>query len=155
MKGTIVELLRQARETELADLARRDSRAMRHLVGRLYDPDEAIRTRAARALGHGAMEHERLGLELVRRFVWGLNDESATNGVYGIPAIGEIGRRCPEMIAPFVPVLASFLWDDGLRPELMKALARIAPAAPETVGAQLDLVRRHLRESEPAELESG
>ena len=86
------ELLRQGRETELAERAAGDARVVRPLLARLYDPDDTIRGGAARVLGHAAAAHPDLGREVTRRLVWGLNDESATNGVYGVPALGQIGR---------------------------------------------------------------
>ncbi len=66
-------------------------RAIRFLQGRLWDPDDEIRSRAAEALGAAAAAHPELGRELLRRALWALNDESATNGAYMLPAIGEIG----------------------------------------------------------------
>ena len=47
-------MLQQGRETELRDRAVADSRIVRPLLARLYDPDHTIRERAARVLGHAA-----------------------------------------------------------------------------------------------------
>ena len=85
------ELLRQGQETELRDRVVADPRLIRPLLARLYDPEDQVRDRAARVLGHAAAAHPELGREVARRLIWGLNDESATNGVYGIPALGQIG----------------------------------------------------------------
>jgi hypothetical protein len=70
--------------------------------------------------------------------MWALNDESATNGVYGVPALGEIGLRDPEMLAPYVPALVSMTVDSGLRLELLHALTAIAGPAPHLVACHLD-----------------
>ena len=70
----------------------------------------------------------------MRRALWALNDESATNGAAMLPAIGEIGRRAPDLVAPFVGPMAAYLWDEGLRPGILRALCRIADVAPELVG---------------------
>jgi hypothetical protein len=107
-------------------------------MGRLWDPDPQIRRRAAEAIGRTAAAHPELGREMIRRLMWALNDESATNGVYGIPALGEIGHRCPELMASFVPALVSKAWDEGIQLELLKALGRIAESDPETIGRELD-----------------
>ena len=50
-----------------------------------------------------------------------------------LPAIGEIGRRSPEIVAPFVGPMTAYLWDDGLRLGILEALCRIAEAAPELI----------------------
>jgi hypothetical protein len=47
-----------------------------------------------------------------------------------LPAIGEIGRRSPDLVAPFVGPMSAYLWDDGLRPGILRALCRIAEVAP-------------------------
>ncbi len=131
----------------MAELAIADPRALRPLMGRLWDSDPRIRRRAAGAIGRSAAAHPALGLEMVRRLMWALNDEAATNGVYGIAALGEIGRRCPEMIAPFVPALVSMASDGGIRLELLNALVRVAEADRRLVGRQLDRLEALVDES--------
>jgi len=144
-------LLRQGREQTLTELALADSRALRPLVGRLWDSDPTIRRRAARVLGEAATMHEGLGLEIIRRLVWALNDESGTNGVYGIPALGEIGRRAPGLLAAHVPVLVSICDDDGLRLEVLRALVAIAESAPELVAGELQRLKPWVDDARPEE----
>jgi len=133
LKGRVMELLRVGDEQTLGALATRDPGVSRLLLGRLWDPDQALRHRAARALGVASGAHPEMGVELLRRLMWALNDESATNGLHGIPAIAEIGFNNPELVAPFVEPLASLSWDDGLRSEIIRALTRIAETAPEEI----------------------
>ena len=137
-----MELLLAHDAVSLERLAAEEPRALRPLVGRLWDEDRARRRLAARALAAGAAAHPGLGTEIVRRLLWALNDEAATNGVYGVAALGEIGARCPQLIAPFVGPLASWARDDGLRSEILRALQRIAEASPEPVRPHLADLRR-------------
>jgi hypothetical protein len=130
LKERVMELMRCTDGDGLEQLACAEPRAARHLLGRLWDVDEATRALAARGLGASAEAHPEIGVDLIRRLMWALNDESATNGVYGVAALGEIGRRSPGLFAPFVGPLASYLWDDGLRPEILKALDRIVERHP-------------------------
>ncbi len=83
--------------------------------------------------------------------MWALNDESATNGLYGIPAVAEIGYNDAELVAPFIAPLASLSWDDGLRWEIMRALTRIAEAAPEAVRSVCTIVAEHVDFEDPGE----
>lgn len=131
------KLLQQAREEALAELTAANPRALRPLVGRLWDPDPEIRRRAARAVGRAAAAHPSQGEDLIRRLFWTLNDESATNGVYAIPALGEIGRRSPELLAPHVAPMVALAWDDGIRLELLRALRAVAESAPDLIVDQL------------------
>jgi len=80
LKQEFRELLRQGREEEAVRLVTADARAVRLVVGRLWDPDAEIRRRAARTVGRAAASHPEVGLDVVRRLMWSLNDESATNG---------------------------------------------------------------------------
>lgn len=147
----MMDLLRAGDERALNDVAVNEPQAVRFLLGRLWDPDEAIQRRAARTIGVAAASHPEIGVDLLRRFMWGINDESATNGVCGIPAIGEIGFQSPEIAAPFVAPLASVAWDDGLRLEIIRALSRIAEAAPELVKPTCGMVLEHARYEDPEE----
>lgn len=151
LNSEVRELLRQGREDAVAELVVADRRALRPLMGRLWDPDHEIRQRAARAVGHAASVHSDLGLEAIRRLMWALNDESATNGVHAIPALGEIGRAAPELIAPYVSALVSMSWDSGIRLELLRALTAIARTAPLLVAEHLPRLSRSIDESRPDE----
>jgi hypothetical protein len=154
LRHEVMELLRGGREDELMELVSGEPRALRHLLARLYDAESAVRRRAARAIGQGSAAHRELGLEIVRRLLWALNDESATNGVYGIPALGEIGRRAPELLAPFVSSLVAAAHDEGLRVAVMEALAAVAESAPELVRPHLGTLERLTVSSRPEEVET-
>ena len=152
LKQEVRELLQQGREEALAELAASRPAAVRPLVGRLWDRDTLIRRRAASALGRTAATNPEVGLEIIRRLMWGLNDESATNGVYGLPALGEIGRHAPELFSPFVPALAAMAWDDGLRLELLRALEAVAESSPDSVRPHLEALADRIDSGRPDEV---
>jgi len=145
------ELLQQGRETELVGRVVADARIVRPLLARLYDPSNPIRDRAARVLGHAAAAHPELGREVARRLLWALNDESATNGVYGIAALGQIGRQAPDLVAPHVSALARMAWDHGLRLAILAALAEVARSSPGLVAPELGAIEPHVDASRPGE----
>jgi hypothetical protein len=133
LKEEMMELLRQGDSEGLERVVEENPAAIRFLQGRLWDADPEIRNRAAIALGMAAAAHPDLGREILRRALWALNDESAMNGKYVLPAIGEIGRRSPDLVAPFVGPMTSYLWDGGLRPGILDALCRMAGDAPDLI----------------------
>jgi hypothetical protein len=133
LKEEVMELLRQGYSEGLERMVVETPAAVRFLQGRLWDLDPEIRSRAAIALGAAADAHPDLGRELLRRALWAINDESATNGGPMLPMVGEIGRRSPDLVAPFVGPMTAYLWDEGLRPEILDALRRIAETAPELI----------------------
>jgi hypothetical protein len=144
LKEEVMEALRTGDTRRFERLADQDPRIGRHLLGRLWDPDESIRRQAAVGIGIVAAEHPELGIELLRRLMWALNDEAGTYGVHGVAAIGEIGRRDPSLVAPFVGPMASYAWDDSLRVEILRSLVRIAEAAPHLVRPYLGDLRRQV-----------
>jgi hypothetical protein len=148
-----MEVLRADDTTRIELIAASDRRAMRHLLGRLWDSDGGLRRAASIGVGAAAAAHPDLGLDIVRRLMWALNDESGMNGIFGIAALGEIGARDPELIEPFVGPLASYSWDDGLRLEILKALVRIASTAPRIVAPHLHRLERHLEPENQEEIE--
>jgi len=128
-----MELLRHGDLEGLERTVVENPLAVRFLQGRLWDVDPEIRNSAAIALGAAAAAHPELGREVLRRALWALNDEAATNGAPMLPAIGEIGWRSPEIVAPFIGPMTAYLWDDGLRLGILQALCRISEVAPELV----------------------
>ena len=136
-----MELLRRGDGAGLERLVTERAATVRHLQGRLWDPDESIRRQAATALAAAAAAHPELGRDLLRRLLWALNDESATNGRYAVPALAEVGVRCPTLIEPFVGSMVRLLEDDGLRPALFEALQRIGRVAPGVVARYRGLIR--------------
>jgi HEAT repeat protein len=144
LKETVMELLRAGDGEGLRRLASDDRRTLRHLMGRLWDPDVDLRRRTAEAIGDVADSHPDLGREALRRMMWSLTDEAATNGRYAVPVLAAVAVRDPDLAAPFVGPVASLLWDRGLRPEIVAALERIRDHRPELVDQVGDVVRRHL-----------
>jgi HEAT repeat protein len=156
LKETVMELLERGDSVGLERMVAAEPRAVQPLQGRLWDPDPDVRRLAARALGAAAAAHPPLGKELLRRAMWALNDEAATNGAPMLPMIGEIGFRAPELVAPFVAPMASYLWDEGLQAGILEALTRISEVAPELVvevREQLLMIERTGDSGEQASLE--
>ena len=128
-----MELLRTGDMQGLDALVAERPVAVRHVLGRLWDSDPGVRERAAYAVGLAAGHHQELGLELMRRFAWALNDESASNGVNVIPAMAAIAIRVPEIAKPFVGQLVGALQDPGRSQAAQSARELIRRERPELV----------------------
>jgi hypothetical protein len=93
-------------------------RATRYLVGRLCSADPTEKWRAVHALGDLARDPSLMPAEqledLLRRFLWALNDESGAVP-FGIPeAMAEVLAARPDLHATYIPVLGSCLDSDDL-----------------------------------------
>jgi HEAT repeat protein len=82
------------------------------------------------ALGHLAGVHPELAQPLVKRLYWSLNDESGGIGWMSAPALGEIGRRAPQLISQCVRPLVRYLDEPFLLAGALWAIGRLAPAYP-------------------------
>ena len=107
-----------------------DRGVVRALVSLLCDPDERVRWRAVSALGHLAGAQPDLVQPLVTRLYWSLNDESGGIGWMSAPALGEIGRRAPQLISQCVRPLVRYLDEPFLLAGALWAIGRLAPAYP-------------------------
>jgi len=130
----------EADPRELEDLPVRP--VINALLGALAHPDPERKFRAVEALGRvvaaWAQEQPERAREIVKRLVWGLNEESGAVG-FGLPeALGEIMARQPDLARQFVNLLISYLDPAGNHldfPPLQKgvvwALGRVARAWPD------------------------
>jgi hypothetical protein len=82
------------------------------------------------ALGHLAGAHPELAQPLVTRLYWSLNDESGGIGWMSAPALGEIGRRAPQLLRECVRPLVRYLDEPFLLAGALWAIGRLAPAYP-------------------------
>lgn len=126
-----MELLRQNRPGVAAELAAGARGGVRVLTARLWDRDEQVRLAAAEAIAHLSAHSPAKLQEVMRRFVWALNDESGTNGGATLIAMQAVARHAPEVLAPFLGALVAILDDDGLRPEIVSVLENVERTAPD------------------------
>jgi hypothetical protein len=92
------------------------ARTLRYLSGRLYSEDADIKWKAVRALGALAADpvllNEEKLTELLRRYLWSLNDESGAVP-FGVPeAIGEILANRPSLQDVFLPLICAMTQED-------------------------------------------
>ncbi len=127
----------EGRSEELAELATRERKAVRHLMGLSYEQDPEVRARAAAALGVAALHHTKLMESNVRRLVWAMNDESGTNALTAPEVLLAIARSNPRLLLPVVPDLARLATDEGLREGLAATLEVVREACPGEVGPLL------------------
>jgi HEAT repeat protein len=129
LRRVVRDQLGRAAFDEVVALAGEPS-LVRTLVSLLYDPDELLRWRAVSAIGALAGVKPEQVRPLVTRLLWTLNDESGGIGWTSAPALGEIGRNAPALLASCVRVVVHYLEDRGLLPGVLWAIGRLAPAFP-------------------------
>lgn len=139
----------------------RPARVLRYLVGRLPSADEDEKLRAVWGIGtvvaDATLVSPERALDLARRLVWALRDESGAVP-FGVPeALGELLARRPELREAFLPLLCAFLSDPDMvqtgpiERGVLWAIARLGPAVPPACPETLAVVARIAREHEDPE----
>ncbi len=139
-----MELLRSGRVDEAAALAAASSRARHFLARRLWDADRAVASRSAAALGTLAARDPERGRELIRRFLWALNDESATNAGPVLLALAAMAERAPELVRPYAGALVPLLEDEELAAATVEVFERLVSALPEAAAELAEAVQARL-----------
>jgi hypothetical protein len=141
----------------LACAQRRPANVLRYVAGRLYSADEREKWRAVETIGHLVEAPDlvlpRQLVELLRRFVWALNDESGAVPFGIAEAMGEVLFRRPDLQGEFLPILCSTLTEDSMNQTgpiergVIWALGRVGPPACSCQGVTDALAR--IRDSHP------
>jgi AraC family transcriptional regulator of adaptative response/methylated-DNA-[protein]-cysteine methyltransferase len=126
---------------------------VRQLTRRTYVNDGLLFWRAVEAIGIAAetIETQQPGYaaELVRRYLWSLNEESGGTAWNASEIIGSIMAHCPKQCGHFHWQLAQLIEDESLNRGALWGLARLALAAPEKVAPVAELVLPLLKSSDP------
>jgi hypothetical protein len=131
---------------ELEELVESEPRAIRYFVGMSYHSDPEIRKTATRGVALAARHHPKLVQDIIRRLVWAMNDESATNALTAPEVLQAIADERPELLLPMVPDLTRLAADPGLQEGLAKTLRTVASRCPGKVGKSFSKSLNECRE---------
>ncbi|MCG6881749.1 MAG: HEAT repeat domain-containing protein [Deltaproteobacteria bacterium] len=153
-KARMLEILyRSDADAGLLELGRYPTkRIVNALLPLLYNQDEIIKWRAVTFMGifmaDLAEEDMEAARNVMRRFMWNLNDESGGIGWGSPEAMGEILARHEGLAAEYAVILFSYADKDGnylelpmLQRGLLWGIARFSEAAPQVVrGSKLQFL---------------
>ncbi|MDT8378777.1 MAG: hypothetical protein RQ739_07785 [Desulfotignum sp.] len=153
------------RQTALERLARiPDDQLKGHLFFYLYNQDTLIRFRSVTAMGQlgsrMADNHMEKARDLMRRFMWNLNDESGGIGWGSAEAMGEVLSRHPGLAAEFDSVLfsfldpvANFIDNPQLQQGILWGIGTYAETAPDQITSyRASLIFPFLAEKDPVKI---
>lgn len=153
MRGRMREMLAQGDIDGVVDTVEGSPRELRRLTPRLWDDDAPVREAAAAAIAEIARRRPSQGRDLVRRFVWAMNEESGTNGAAVLPALAAIARTDASVLDGQLGCIVTRLRDGNLRPGLLGVLAVVATASPALVAPLVADVRALVADPSPDEEE--
>lgn len=126
---------------EVRRMLTQSSGSLRVLLSGLHHPDKTALARVLHGFRIAAqvLAPERL-LDLLRRLMWLLNEESGNNCPAAALAIAEIATVAPDAVAPHLPVLRVYANDPSsrMRDCITQALARIDAITPTSASEAAD-----------------
>jgi len=159
LKKEIKSLLKENNSQEtvktLKEKNHNNDKVLNPLISLLYDPDEAIKHKAAEAIGILNSEKYEPDTEktriLMRRLMWSLNEESGGIGWGAVEAMAETAVHNKTVFDEFYKIIISYIDPDSgsfldhkeLHPGIVWAIGRMLKAYPET-GAYAEYVLKDL-----------
>jgi len=133
---SVVELVENNDFEALKELLKKNPRKTRKLIARLHETDRQKLNSVLKGFQVVAetLEREKL-LDIVRRLMWMLNEESGNNCPNAALALAHIAQKDPQAIAPHLPVLKVYSEDPSsqMREPVRWAIAMIKMALTKTV----------------------
>ena len=114
LREQVAGLLREKKYETVLELARKDRRTVRIMMGLLYHDEELVRWRTVTMFGHLAAAEPGMVRPFIVRLLWSLSEESSIVGWGSAQALGEIARRNPGISKEAVRVVVHYPDDEEL-----------------------------------------
>ncbi len=137
MQMQIKEAVQNGDLEGIDSLVSKNVRTVRFLVGMSYQPDEKIRKTAASGIAIAGRYHKKMVKRVVRRLLWAMNEESATNAANAPEVILALAKEEPELLLHVLPEIVSLAADDGLKQGLVEAAYILKEKYPDKIGKSL------------------
>lgn len=136
---------------KLLKAAGQDKKIIR-ILQRLLCSDDQTRLRSAEFIGRAAAIIARTDpgsvTVLLQNLFGSLGDTGSANRG-ALDAIGEIIGNCPDVFIGYMPALYHFLEESDKRPQVVRALARIAQTRPDLVSKTIFRLLPYLQDPDP------
>lgn len=148
IREEVNNLLKEMRYQELVARVLENPGTLRYLFRLLYHPYGLARWRAIEGLGYitETMQQQNPDavLEIIRRLLWSMNDESGTTGWSAPEAIGEIICRNPEEYKEFISIVVTASEEEIFHRGIAWTLGRIGSLRPDLVQEFVPLLKEFL-----------
>ncbi|MCL5056517.1 MAG: HEAT repeat domain-containing protein [Actinobacteria bacterium] len=150
-KKEIEEIVASYHVGQLLKAAGQDKKIIR-ILQRLLCSDDLTRLRSAEFIGRAAAIIARTDPGTVTVLLQNLFGSLADTGSANrgaLDAIGEIIGGCPNVFIGYMPALYHFLEESDKRPQVVRALARIAETRPDLVNKTVFRLLPYLQDPDP------
>ena len=152
-KAVVRNILKSRDRTAFLDWALNKGNFAGTLTSLLFDSDDLISFRAIEAFGWISAKKAETDLEsvreIIRRMLWGMNDESGICLWRAPEVIGEILVNVPELIPEYANILAEHMNEEPFERGTYSAMARVARIKPGVYSAYSGELRKSLGNKDP------
>lgn len=132
---------------EVERLTAKSPRALRYLVGLMYQPDENIRKMGAEGIARAARHQPDMVKKIIQRVVWAMNVESNTYAPQAPDVLLAVADENPDLLLPVAGDLIRLSADTSLNQGVCDTLRRIAERCPGKLGRELTRsLNEHLKQ---------
>lgn len=137
----------------IAELAKKDRRAMSALVRYSYDKGSVESWRAIKAIGMATKaiidkEYDFVR-ETVRKLIWSIMEESGAIGWSAPEMLGEISAADPKKLHDIIPIIPSYYDEIFFRAGVMYSMSRLSDEVPDEIKKQKEFVKKSLTDENP------
>ena len=138
LKTRTLDLVKQRDFYELTILVSNNKRALKYFYSILYEPDAINKWNCIDAFGYLAKELADSDVEffreIIRRFIWMMNEEGGNSNWSAPEAIGEIIYNQPKLYGHFAPIMITAAIDEEIfQKGMLWAIARFGGVIPNEV----------------------
>ncbi|MCP4599464.1 MAG: hypothetical protein GY847_02825 [Proteobacteria bacterium] len=146
LRDDILEAVRQDRLDDLEALVSNKPRAVRYLMGLMYESEEKVRKTAARGIAIASRYHQKIVERIISGIVSSMSKDSGTNAVTAPEILRAIADERPELLLPVSSELVRLTADTSLEQGLCDTLRTVVNRCPGKVSQSLSKVlNEHVR----------
>ncbi len=116
----------------------KDKKAIRYLMGMIYDPNKEKLEMASLGIARAAKHHPEFVKKMLDRLLWAMDANSGTNALVVPVVLKAIANERPELLVPIVPDLGRIAaTDTSLHDGIYDTVRIVIERCPGKVGQKL------------------
>lgn len=137
LRGRVRDAVAKNDLKEIEEIVKKEPKAVRYLMGLMYELDDSVRKTAADGIAFSTKYHPKLAKTIINRLIWAMNNDAGSNSLYAPEVLRAIAEVRPEFLLPVVPDIVRSASDTSLYQGLYDTLRRVADKCPGKVGKSL------------------
>ena len=118
----------------IEEIVKKEPRAVRYLMGLMYELDDSVRKIAAEGIALSSKHHPKLAKNVINRLIWAMNNDAGANSPFAPEVLKAIAGVKPELLLPVVSDIVRCSTDSSLQQGLYDTLRIVKEKCPGEIG---------------------